>query len=47
MQEGVGADVIKLYVRSHPLAAPLTADEIIDWKRSGIADAVIEATFAR
>jgi len=47
MQEGVGADVIRLYVRSHPLAAPLTADEIIDWKRSGISDTIIEATFSR
>ncbi len=46
MQEGVGADVVRLYVRSHPLAAPLTADEIIDWKRSGIAETIIEATFA-
>ena len=45
MQEGVGADVIRLYVRSHPLAAPLTADEIIDWKKSGIAETIIEATF--
>jgi hypothetical protein len=45
MQEGVGADVIRLYVRSHALAAPLTADEIIDWKRSGIAETIIEATF--
>jgi len=47
MQEGVGADVIKLFVRSHPLAAPLTADEIIDWKRSGISEAIIEASFSR
>ncbi len=47
MREDVGADVIRLYVRSHPLAAPLTAEEIIDWKKAGIAETVIEATFSR
>jgi hypothetical protein len=45
MQEGVGADVIQSYVRANRLAAPLTAEEIIDWKKSGISDAVIGATF--
>ncbi len=47
MQEGVGADVIRAYVRANPLEAPLTAEEIIDWKKSGISDAVIEATFSK
>jgi len=47
MKEGVGTDVIRLYVRAHPPAVPLTAEEIIDWKKSGIPDAVIEATFSK
>ncbi len=45
MQEGVGADVILSYVRANRLAAPLTAEEIIDWKKSGISDALTRATF--
>ncbi len=43
--EGVGADVIVSYVRANRPPAPLTADEIIDWKKSGIPDEVIRATF--
>jgi hypothetical protein len=43
--EGVGADVIVSYVRANRPSAPLTADEIIDWKKSGIPDEVIRATF--
>ena len=43
--EGVGADVIVSYVRANRPSAALTADEIIDWKKSGIPDEVIRATF--
>jgi hypothetical protein len=43
--EGVGTDVILAYVRANRLARPLTAEEILDWKRSGIGDDVIRATF--
>jgi len=43
--EGVGADVIVSYVRANRPPAALTADEIIDWKKSGIPDEVIRATF--
>jgi hypothetical protein len=47
MREGVGTDVIVAYVRStHPNAA-LTAEEILDWKKSGIADPVIEAALSQ
>jgi hypothetical protein len=45
MQEGVGADVIVAYVRANRLASALTAEEIIDWKKAGISDAIIRATF--
>jgi hypothetical protein len=44
-QEGVGTDVIVSYVGANRPRAPLTADEIIDWKKAGISDAVIRATF--
>lgn len=43
MREGVGADVIVAYVRGQRLKTRLTAEEIIDWKSSGIAEAVIQA----
>jgi len=44
-QEGVGTDVIVSFVRANRPAAPLTAEEIIDWKKAGISDEVIRATF--
>ena len=47
MQEGVGTDVIVSYARANRPSPPLTADEIIDWKKSGISDAVIDATFPK
>jgi len=43
MQEGLGTSVIAAYVRGQRLRTRLTAEEIIDWKRSGIADEVIQA----
>ena len=46
-QEGVGTDVIVSYVRANRPAAPLTAEEIIDWKKAGISDEVIRATFPK
>jgi len=47
MQEGVGTDVIVAYVKSRRVAAALSAEEIVDWKRSGIAEPVIEAAIAQ
>jgi hypothetical protein len=47
MQEGVGADVLVAYVKSRRVAAPLTAEEIVEWKRAGIAEPVIEAAIAQ
>lgn len=44
-KEGVGTDVIVSYVRANRPAAPLTAEEIIDWKKAGISDEVIRAAF--
>ena len=45
IQEGVGTDVIVSYVRANRLPAPLTAEQIIEWKKAGIPDEVIRATF--
>jgi hypothetical protein len=47
MQEGLGTDVIAAYVRERRVATALTAEEIIDWKRAGIVDPVIEAAIAQ
>jgi hypothetical protein len=46
MHEGVGSDVLVAYAKSNRLNAPLTAEEIVDWKKSGIADSVIEAVLS-
>jgi len=43
MGEGIAANVIAGYVRGQRLAAPLTVDEILDWKKSGIAEEIVEA----
>jgi hypothetical protein len=45
MHEGIGTDVIVSFVRANRPSPSLTADEIIDWKKSGIPDEVIRATF--
>jgi hypothetical protein len=47
MHESVSTDVIVAYVKSRRVATALTADEIIDWKKSGIAASVIEAAIAQ
>jgi hypothetical protein len=47
MHENVGNDVIVAYVKSRRVAGALTADEIIEWKKAGIADSVIEAAIAQ
>ncbi|MEP6994170.1 MAG: hypothetical protein ABI968_06570 [Acidobacteriota bacterium] len=47
MREGVGTDVIVAFVQTHRPAAALSAGEILDWKKSGIAEPVIEAALAQ
>jgi len=44
---GAGTDVIVRYVRSIRLSAPLTAEQIVDWKSSGISDQVLAAAMGR
>jgi hypothetical protein len=44
MAEGIGADVIVQHVMGFDVRPALTADDMIDWKRAGISDAVLKAT---
>lgn len=43
IKANVGESVIASYVRGIRLSAKLLAEEIVDWKRSGIPEGVIEA----
>ncbi len=43
MKAGVATETVVSYVRSVQLSPPLGADEILDWKRAGIAEEVIRA----
>jgi hypothetical protein len=47
MQEHVAPKVILAFVRGQTLTRKLTAEEIIDWTRSGIPDAVIQSAASR
>jgi hypothetical protein len=47
MREGVGQDLILAYVSRQRLSGKMTVDDILDWNRAGIADAVIKAAAAR
>lgn len=46
MQEGVGTDVIVAWVRGQRLKGKLTPEDIVDWKKSGIDERVIQAALA-
>ena len=47
MREGVGADVIVAFVKSRRFVGSLSAEEILDWKKAGIAEPVIQAALAQ
>ncbi len=47
MRAGVTSEVLLAYVKGQRLAPRMTAEEIIDWTKAGIPDAVIEATASR
>ena len=47
MGEGIGGDIIVGYVRTVAIEPPLTPDDMIDWKQSGIPDAVLRAAVSR
>jgi hypothetical protein len=44
---GVAPDVLLAYVRGRRLSRKMTAEDIIDWTKAGIPDAVIEAAASR
>jgi hypothetical protein len=46
-KDAPGSDVIVRYARSVSLPAPLTAEQIIDWKNSGIPDSVLAVVVGR
>jgi len=43
MKEGVGTDVIVAYVKNEKPKQKLTSADIIDWKKAGIDETVIQA----
>lgn len=43
MKAGVGVEVIVGYVKSVRLSAPLTSEQIVEWRKRGIPDAVLGA----
>jgi hypothetical protein len=47
MDAGVGVDVIAAWVASLPSRPTLSADDVIEWKKSGIDEKVIRAALAR
>jgi hypothetical protein len=44
---GVGPDVLLAYVKGQRLSRKMTAEDIIEWTKAGIPDAVIEAAASR
>ena len=43
MRSGVSSDVILAYVKGEKLSRKMTAEEIIDWTKSGIPDSILSA----
>jgi hypothetical protein len=44
---GVAPDVLLAYVKAQRLSRKMTAEDIIDWTKAGIPDAVIQAAASR
>ena len=44
MKAGVSTETLVSYARGVRLSPPLSGDDILDWKRAGIAESVIRAT---
>ena len=42
-KEQVGQDVIEAFVRGTGLTRPLTADELVAWKKAGLSDGILRA----
>jgi hypothetical protein len=43
MKAGIGTEVIVGYVKNVKVSGPLSAEQILEWKKAGIPDAVLEA----
>jgi hypothetical protein len=44
MKEGVGIQVIVGFVKTQRVNPAMSAEDILDWKRSGIEESIVEAT---
>lgn len=47
MKAGIGTEVIVGYVKGVKVSGPLSPEQIIEWKKAGISDAVLEAAVSR
>lgn len=47
MREGVDQDLILAFLSRQAVSGRLSVDDILDWKKAGIADEVIKAAAAR
>jgi hypothetical protein len=47
MKAGIGTEVIVGYVKNVKVSGPLSAEQIVEWKKAGIPDAVLEAAVSR
>jgi hypothetical protein len=47
LKAGVGVEVIGGYVRAVRVSEPLSAEQIVDWKKAGIPDTVLETVVSR
>ena len=47
LKAGIGTEVIVGYVKNIKMSGPLNAEAIVDWKKAGIPDAVLEAAVSR
>lgn len=45
--EGLGSDILISYIRQQVLTAPLTAEDLVHWKRAGLPESVIQAALDR
>ncbi len=47
MDEGVLKPTIRTHIKQRPLSAPLELDDIMEWKKAGIHERLIQAVLAR
>ena len=47
MKAGIGTEVIVGYVKNAKVSGPLSAEQIVEWKKAGIPDSVLQAAVSR